>query len=183
LLQDFAQEKAPIVYYAFDLLRLNGKNLQALPIEERKTQLEELLKKPPGVIRYSVSFTKDIEELLGRTRELGLEGLIGKRAGSVTYDEVGGMRSVPQILFGMMRLATLLLSLGWAKVARYSWIWNPKHSSPSRGILDRCQRPTWASRQDLDHDHQHVTLVTDRAFRQLRAGQLFIALTIVVAGF
>ena len=82
LLQDIAQEKAPIVYYAFDLLRLNGKNLQALPIEERKAQLEELLKKPPGMIRYSVSFTKDIEELLGRARELGLEGLIGKRAGS-----------------------------------------------------------------------------------------------------
>lgn len=34
------------------------------------------------MIRYSVSFTKDIEELLGRARELGLEGLIGKRAGS-----------------------------------------------------------------------------------------------------
>jgi bifunctional non-homologous end joining protein LigD len=82
LLQDIAQEKASIVYYAFDLLRLNGKNLQALPIEELKAQLEELLKKPPGMIRYSVSFTKDIEELLGRARELGLEGLIGKRAGS-----------------------------------------------------------------------------------------------------
>jgi ATP-dependent DNA ligase len=51
-------------------------------IEKRKTQLEELLKTPPGVIRYSVSFTKDIEALLGRARELGLEGLIGKRAGS-----------------------------------------------------------------------------------------------------
>ena len=36
LLQDFAQEKAPIVYYAFDLFRLNDRNLQALPIEERK---------------------------------------------------------------------------------------------------------------------------------------------------
>jgi bifunctional non-homologous end joining protein LigD len=58
LLQDIAQEKAPIVYYAFDLLRLNGKNLQALPIEEREAQLEELLKKPPGMIRYSVSFKK-----------------------------------------------------------------------------------------------------------------------------
>src|SRR5271154_4586123 len=34
------------------------------------------------MIRYSVSFTKDIEELLGRARELGLEGLIGKRSGS-----------------------------------------------------------------------------------------------------
>jgi bifunctional non-homologous end joining protein LigD len=53
-----------------------------LPIEERKAKLEELLKKPPGLIRYSVSFTKDIKELLGRAQKLGLEGLIGKRAGS-----------------------------------------------------------------------------------------------------
>src|SRR5208283_3015087 len=70
------------VFYAFDLLRLNGKDLQNLPIEERKAKLEELLKKPPGVIRYSVSFTKDIKELLARAQELGLEGLIGKRSGS-----------------------------------------------------------------------------------------------------
>jgi bifunctional non-homologous end joining protein LigD len=42
-----------------------------------------LLKKPPGcVVRCSVSFTKDIPELLDRAGKLGLEGLIGKRAGS-----------------------------------------------------------------------------------------------------
>jgi bifunctional non-homologous end joining protein LigD len=76
------QEKPPIVFYAFDLLRLNGKDLRSLPIEERKAKLEELLKKPRGVIRYSVSFTEDIEKLLSRTRKLGLEGLIGKRKGS-----------------------------------------------------------------------------------------------------
>jgi bifunctional non-homologous end joining protein LigD len=58
-------DKPPILYYAFDLLWLKGKNLQALPIEERKARLEELLRKPPGVIRYSASFTKDIDELLG----------------------------------------------------------------------------------------------------------------------
>ena len=74
--------RPPIVFYAFDLLRLNGKDLQGLPIEERKAKLEALLKKPPGVIRYSVSFTKDIEELLSRVRGLGLEGLIGKRTNS-----------------------------------------------------------------------------------------------------
>jgi bifunctional non-homologous end joining protein LigD len=79
---DMGQERPPIVFYAFDLLRLNGKDLQNLPIEERKTKLEELLKKPPGVIRYSASFTKDIPELLDRAGKLGLEGLIGKRAGS-----------------------------------------------------------------------------------------------------
>jgi bifunctional non-homologous end joining protein LigD len=76
------QEKPPIVYYAFDLLQLNGKNLRNLPIEERKAKLEELLKKPPGVIRYSISFTKDIPELLDRAGKLGLEGLIGKRSDS-----------------------------------------------------------------------------------------------------
>jgi ATP-dependent DNA ligase len=48
-----------------------GKNLQILPIEERKAKLEDLLKKPSGVIRYSVSFTKDVEELLSRTRRSG----------------------------------------------------------------------------------------------------------------
>jgi hypothetical protein len=30
-------------FYAFDLLRLNGKDLQGLPIEERKAKLEALL--------------------------------------------------------------------------------------------------------------------------------------------
>jgi bifunctional non-homologous end joining protein LigD len=58
--------RAPIVFYAFDLLRLNGKDLQGLPIEERKAKLEALLKKPPSVIRYSISFTKNIDELLSR---------------------------------------------------------------------------------------------------------------------
>jgi bifunctional non-homologous end joining protein LigD len=79
---DMGEKRPPIVFYAFDLLRLNGKDFQNLPIEERKAKLEALLKKPPGVIRYSVSFTKDIKELLARAQGLGLEGLIGKRAGS-----------------------------------------------------------------------------------------------------
>jgi bifunctional non-homologous end joining protein LigD len=37
---------------------------------------------PSGAIRYSISFTKDIDELLGKAKDLGLEGLIGKRSGS-----------------------------------------------------------------------------------------------------
>jgi bifunctional non-homologous end joining protein LigD len=79
---DIGQQRPPIVFYAFDLLQLNGKDLQGLSIEERKAELEELLKKPPGVIRYSASFTKDIPELLGRAQKLGLEGLIAERSGS-----------------------------------------------------------------------------------------------------
>ena len=98
---DMGLVRPPIVFYAFDLLRLNGKDLQNLPIEERKAKLEGLLKKPPGVIRYSVSFTKKIEELLSRAQELGLEGLIGKRSGSryeagKTHRSMGQNQALPR---------------------------------------------------------------------------------------
>jgi bifunctional non-homologous end joining protein LigD len=82
---DMGLVRPPIVFYAFDLLRLNGHDLRSLPIEERKAKLAALLKKPPDGIRFSASFTQKIDELLSRVRELSLEGLIAKRAGS-KYD-------------------------------------------------------------------------------------------------
>jgi bifunctional non-homologous end joining protein LigD len=84
LLQAFemGQERPPLFYYAFDLLRLNGKDLLHLPVEERKAKLEGLLKDSPAVIRYSESIEDADEDLLEKARELGVEGLIGKRVGS-----------------------------------------------------------------------------------------------------
>jgi bifunctional non-homologous end joining protein LigD len=82
---DMGMVRPPIVFYAFDLLRLNGEDLRSLPIEERKAKLAALLTPPPPPIRYSASFTENIDELLNKVRDLGLEGLIGKRAGS-RYD-------------------------------------------------------------------------------------------------
>lgn len=80
---DLGQERPPIFFYAFDLLQLNGKNLQRLPLTERKAELERLLDGAPDVIRYSVSLGNEPDALLKQARELGLEGLIGKRADSV----------------------------------------------------------------------------------------------------
>jgi len=84
LLQAFelGQNQPPLFFYAFDLLRLNGKDFLYLPIEERKAKLEELLTDPPGAIRYSATLGDDPELLLKQARKFGLEGLIGKRAGS-----------------------------------------------------------------------------------------------------
>jgi bifunctional non-homologous end joining protein LigD len=84
LLQAFelGQERPPIFYYAFDLLRLNGKDLRERPLSERKEKLSKLLKDAPGVIRFSASLGEHADKLLGRARELGLEGLIGKRRDS-----------------------------------------------------------------------------------------------------
>src|ERR1700760_1305664 len=87
LLQGFemGMVRPPIVFYVFDLLRLNGEDLRSRPIEERKAKLAALLRPPPPAIRYSASFTENVDELLDRVRELSLEGVIGKRSGS-KYD-------------------------------------------------------------------------------------------------
>ena len=58
----------------------------------------------------------------------------------MTYDGVGGMRSVPQVFFGMTRLATLLLSLGLAKLVRHTgsfWVFFPlgEGVSPLEGLV------------------------------------------------
>jgi bifunctional non-homologous end joining protein LigD len=40
---DMREQRPPIVFYAFDLIQLDGKDLRLLPIEERKAKLEELM--------------------------------------------------------------------------------------------------------------------------------------------
>ena len=80
---DIGQERPPIFFYAFDILQLNGHDLKNLPLTERKSKLQNLLKNPPGVIRYSAALGNDLEPLLKQARLLGLEGVIGKLAGSV----------------------------------------------------------------------------------------------------
>jgi hypothetical protein len=65
--------RPPIVFYAFDLLRLNGQDLRSLPIEEREAKLAALLKRPPADIRYSASFTHN-----RRASEQGSRIVVGR---------------------------------------------------------------------------------------------------------
>lgn len=81
--------KAPIYFYAFDLLQLNGKSLIDLPLEARKSVLEELCATvaggddPGSLIRYSGAIGGDATRLLDEVKRLGLEGIIGKQRDSV----------------------------------------------------------------------------------------------------
>jgi len=85
LLQAFemGQERPPMFYYAFDLLRLDGEDLRGLPLSQRRGKLEKLLAKAPGIIRYSASLGENAKELLKQASKVGLEGLIGKRKDSI----------------------------------------------------------------------------------------------------
>jgi len=69
-----------MVYYAFDLLYLDGFNMRAAPLIERKRVLQEFLAGAavPGVI-YSEHFD-DGADLYRRAFRMGLEGIVSKRA-------------------------------------------------------------------------------------------------------
>jgi len=75
-------ERPPIVYFVFDLLRLNGRPLLAEPIEARRAALTRLLKKPGRFVQLSRWFEVEPGTLLAETRRNGLEGVVLKRRGS-----------------------------------------------------------------------------------------------------
>ncbi len=75
----------PIVFYAFDLLQVEGWSLMGVALEERKRLLREALDSDGWVVRYSESFD-DGAKLLAAAREQGLEGIVAKRRDS-TYEQ------------------------------------------------------------------------------------------------
>ncbi|HEX2612402.1 MAG TPA: non-homologous end-joining DNA ligase [Fibrobacteria bacterium] len=79
---ELGQERPPLLYNVFDLPFEEGRDLRTLPLEERQARLAKLLRRPPGILRPSAVLEGEADALLAQARELGLEGLIGKRAGS-----------------------------------------------------------------------------------------------------
>src|SRR5690348_13937632 len=71
----------PVVYFAFDLLYLDGYDLRNVSLRERR-QLLEAVVAPNAVLRISEVFPAGGDELLEAAREHGLEGIVAKRANS-----------------------------------------------------------------------------------------------------
>jgi bifunctional non-homologous end joining protein LigD len=70
-----------LVYYAFDLLELDGEPLVDRPLRKRKARLEKLLDGRNRTVRFSAGFD-DGKALLEAAREQGLEGIMAKRLDS-----------------------------------------------------------------------------------------------------
>jgi bifunctional non-homologous end joining protein LigD len=76
-----AGEANSFIYYVFDLLHLDGRDLTALPLIERKQQLKRLIgRKAQGPIRYSEHFEEAGPVVLEHACKMGLEGVVSKRA-------------------------------------------------------------------------------------------------------
>jgi bifunctional non-homologous end joining protein LigD len=70
-----------MAYYAFDLLYLDGFDLRAAPLIERKRVLAGLLKEAGdiGPVLLSEHFEEDAHSLFQKACDLGLEGIVSKR--------------------------------------------------------------------------------------------------------
>ena len=69
-----------LVFFAFDLLYLNGMSIAQLPLIERKERLKRLFKKEIQGLRYNEHVTGDGPRFREHACKLGLEGVISKRA-------------------------------------------------------------------------------------------------------
>lgn len=92
LQQAFSSGKTDdLIYYVFDLLYLGGIDLRARPVEQRRDLLRVLLEQCDlERVRFSQTLDADPVHLLASAAQLQLEGLVGKRAGSVYTGERDG---------------------------------------------------------------------------------------------
>ena len=80
-----ASIESPVTFFAFDLLALEGHDLRSLPLSERKALLRQVLSArgpESGPLRYVDDVAERGEDLYRAVAELGLEGVVAKRADS-----------------------------------------------------------------------------------------------------
>jgi bifunctional non-homologous end joining protein LigD len=71
----------PAAVFAFDLLQLHGKDLRTLPLLKRKAALQKEVRRTERIV-YCQHVGEGGEKLFQAADQLGLEGVIGKKADS-----------------------------------------------------------------------------------------------------
>ncbi len=90
ILQNTRTSPHGTAFYAFDLIHLNGVDLHARPLKERRKLLDALLRKPVKrllkgertAVRTSPVLKASGQEAFAAIKGLGMEGVVGKRSGS-----------------------------------------------------------------------------------------------------
>ncbi|MFY9646668.1 MAG: non-homologous end-joining DNA ligase [Terriglobales bacterium] len=79
------REGVPVVYYAFDLLYLDGIDLRRVALEQRKQLLQERIK-AGNILFFSDHYPEKGLDLFEAARQRGLEGIVAKKR-SGAYEE------------------------------------------------------------------------------------------------
>jgi ATP-dependent DNA ligase len=83
LLQNFRDAASRIVYYVFDVLVYQNRDLTHLPLNERRELMFSALKLRSNRVFASEFFEVSAQIMLQSAREQGLEGIVGKRRDSL----------------------------------------------------------------------------------------------------
>jgi bifunctional non-homologous end joining protein LigD len=84
ILQNHGSSGAPIIYYAFDVLILEGRDVMAEPLSVRRELLRTcILPKLGGPIRSCPELNASLVQVIESVRTVGLEGLVAKRRDSL----------------------------------------------------------------------------------------------------
>jgi bifunctional non-homologous end joining protein LigD len=76
-----AHPRHAIVFYAFDVIHLEGRDLSGLPLEQRKARLPEIVEGSRILLSHALPGTA--AQVVDAVQRLGLEGVIAKRKDSV----------------------------------------------------------------------------------------------------
>jgi len=79
------REGVPVIYYAFDLLYLDGFDLRRVALEQRKQLLQGRLV-AGGVVQFSDHYAEKGLDLFDAAKQRGLEGILAKKRKSI-YEE------------------------------------------------------------------------------------------------
>jgi hypothetical protein len=85
VLRGHGDAPAELMYFAFDLLHLDGEDLMRLPLLERKARLETLLIDAPPVIRFSGHIVGNGARVFEEVAKLGVEGTPNRAEASITF--------------------------------------------------------------------------------------------------
>ncbi|HYD11472.1 MAG TPA: non-homologous end-joining DNA ligase [Allosphingosinicella sp.] len=112
-----------LLFMAFDLLHQDGRDLRALPVEERRSRLGDLLAKVDASSR--IQFSSCVQggggEFFAAADRMGLEGIVSKRLGS-RYRSGYGKAWLKTKTFGVSELVVVGVERGdRAPVALLAW--------------------------------------------------------------
>jgi bifunctional non-homologous end joining protein LigD len=79
LLQNFRSAEANVIYFAFDIMMLEGKDLTQHPLSKRRKILSSLVQRNRH-IEISESSNRPLPDMMTFVRSHGLEGVVAKRA-------------------------------------------------------------------------------------------------------
>jgi bifunctional non-homologous end joining protein LigD len=83
-LQNYQRTKeGTLIYYVFDILHLNGKNLRNLPLSTRKKILKNILPAQKSIIRYTDHIAEKGTKIFDLVKQQGIEGIIAKKQTSI----------------------------------------------------------------------------------------------------